>query len=130
MRLKSLEILDSGEVSSGDGDHALRIIIGAFKGLQEFFISQCGPIEPLNLWKRVVRYHGTLRRFVYHQRTIDLDDESFTFEEEFDASDLTIPNQYFRYICDKPTSNPLCHLNLEGLGLSCTPNRLVRTPSS
>ena len=126
IKLKRLEILESGEVSTGDGDHALKVIIGAFYGLRELFISQCGPILPLDSSSLIVRHHAALQRFVYHQRTIDIDDESPTFEEEFDTSDLTIPEPYFGQMANEKDLNPLWYLNhLEGIALSCTVHPVV-----
>jgi hypothetical protein len=98
----------------------------AFEGLEEFFVSQPGHVQTLDLWKCLADSHATLKRFVHHQRTVDTDGESASFEEEIDHLDLSISRLPMREIKSDPSKNPLAGLDLEFIGLACLPERVVR----
>lgn len=47
-----------------------RRIFGAFRGLEELFMSQAGPFESFALWNCIACHQSTLTRFVQQQRAI------------------------------------------------------------
>lgn len=125
INLKTLEIQESSSVSCSWTEDILADFLNAFEGLEELYISHVGPVPALDFWNRIIHRHTTLKRFVHHQRTIDIDDESPHFEEEHDLSDLAILGRELRQIKEAPSQNPLAWLNLEFIGLACVPERLV-----
>ncbi|KAG8405735.1 hypothetical protein J3458_021673 [Metarhizium acridum] len=124
MNLKTLEIQESSSVSCSWTEDILADFLNAFEGLEELYISHVRPVPGLGFWNRIIHRHTTLKRFVHHQRTIDIDDESPHFEEEHDLSDLAILGRELRQIKEAPSQNPLAWLNLEFIGLACVPERL------
>ncbi|KID73422.1 ATPase family AAA domain-containing protein 3C [Metarhizium brunneum] len=124
INLKTLEIQESSSVSCSWTEDILADFLNAFEGLEELYISHVGPVPGLGFWNRIIHRHTTLKRFVHHQRTIDIDDESPHFEEEHDLSDLAILGRELRQIKEAPSQNPLAWLNLEFIGLACVPERL------
>ena len=126
LRLIALEIQETDGVSSASGDYIIQDLLNAFEGLGELFISQSGPVGPLALWNTIARCHPTLRRFVHHQRTININEDAPNFEEEHDLGDLAIFGRDVRIMREDPLrNNPLARLNLECIGLCCLPNRCV-----
>ena len=94
-------------------------------GLEELFIGQCF-LDAMPLWHAIARCHPALRRFVFHQRNINLEEESPCFEEECDLNDLGIVGREVRLLREDPLqNNPLAKLNLDSIGLCCFPGRLV-----
>ncbi|KAF5127134.1 hypothetical protein E5D57_008062 [Metarhizium anisopliae] len=124
INLKTLEIQESSSVSCSWTEDILADFLNALEGLEELHISHVGPVPGLGFWNRIIHRHTTLKRFVHHQRTIDIDDESPHFEEEHDLSDLAILGRELRQIKEAPSQNPLAWLNLEFIGLACVPERL------
>ncbi|KAI0376289.1 hypothetical protein F5Y04DRAFT_266653 [Hypomontagnella monticulosa] len=126
LRLTALEIQETDTVSHGnDSEFVIQDLLSGFEGLEELFISQSGPVGTLGLWNTIARYHPTLRRFVHHQRTVNIDEEAPDFEEEHDVMDLAIYGRSMRNIKEDPLgNNPLARLNLERIGLCCLPERL------
>ncbi|RWA06614.1 hypothetical protein EKO27_g8502 [Xylaria grammica] len=69
----------------------IRELIPGFAGLEELFILENGPQDTVGLWDNIATNHATLRKFVYHQITSDLDDEGSNYFKEFrDVQDLGI----------------------------------------
>lgn len=114
IKLTTLEFQASDSLlSEFDGDDSLQGFLGAFEGLEELFICQPGPIQaPLRLWECISGRHETIKRFVHHQRTIDTDEESASFEEGCDIPDLSIFGRDMRRIRDDPSQNSLGGLDL------------------
>lgn len=125
LRLTTLELQETDSVSDEFGEFIAKDFISGFEGLEELFLSQNG-IETLRLWNTIARCHPSLRRFVYHPGTVNLNEESPYFEEECDLNDLAIVGRERRILKEDPfRNNPLARLNLESIGLCCRPERLV-----
>jgi hypothetical protein len=122
IKLKALEIQEAttGLRMEHFYEYALRDFLDSFEGLEELFINQQGPQDSIRSWKGIARRHATLKRFVHHQRTVDLDEDSPYFEEEID-----LPNLAIRDLDIDPNENPLSSLDLEFVGLACVPELLV-----
>jgi hypothetical protein len=122
IRLKFLEI----QSSIGDEDMvgtAIQPFLESFKGLEALFLSTSARSETLEIWRSASHHRATLTRFVHHQRTIDLDEESPLFELECDLPDLS-----FYEVADlgeDPSQNPLGELDLKFVGLCCDSPFLV-----
>jgi hypothetical protein len=126
LRLATLEIQETDNVSGGLGIYTIMDLLNGFRGLEELFISHSGPEEPLDIWNAIANCHPTLRRFVHHQRTVDTDEESPNFEQEEDLPDMALFGRDVRLLReDSLRNNPLARLDLECIGLCCLPGRLV-----
>lgn len=126
IHLRSLETQTTLGDSARLGELALRDLLTSFKGLQELYISEAGALDTIELWQRVAIHHrASLRKFVYHQRAVNVDEDSPLFGGEHDLPDLGISGHQMRHIKEDDSRNPLADLDLECLGLSCTPERLV-----
>ncbi|KAF9781044.1 hypothetical protein IL306_014524 [Fusarium sp. DS 682] len=128
LKLKSLEILDFYLITPHETAFRKTAVIAdfitSFKGLEELFISNCGPTPALEFWEHVAGHASTLKSFVYHQRIADQDEELLNLRMGRDSSDLGM-SQYDRdRIRQYPWKNPLSKLNLEFLGLTCAPKYL------
>ena len=98
--------------------------LDAIQGLKDLFISTPAPSHFSDLCRSATEHKSTLRRFVYHERYVDLDDESSTFQEENDLPDMWLrPNDLEELI----SSNPFNDLELECIGICCIPSILVRS---
>jgi hypothetical protein len=129
LQLKTLEILDF--YLNTPHDTAVRKIaaiadfIDSFKGLEEFSVSICGPTPSLEFWEHVAGHASTLKRFVYHLRITDQDEELLTSRLGRDSSELGISSEDRGRIRQDPSLNPLSRVNLEFIGLTCAPKDLV-----
>ncbi len=130
IRLKSLEIYECDNVTSGWGYGTIGRFLEAFDGLEELFIAYPGPEDTRGLWDHVTRHQATLTKFVHHQREVNIDDESPHYEKLQDLSDLALLTRDLRQMKEDPSTNPLSMLDLEFLGLCCVPERLVRNSNS
>ena len=91
INLTKLEIQDSDSVSTGMGPFVIADLLEAFRGLEELFITDMGvSLDSTVVWSHVAHHRATLRRFVYHQRVVDQDEESPYFEKERDLRGLGI----------------------------------------
>jgi hypothetical protein len=125
IRLSSLEVVCGPSDVEYDMCDTLSMFLDAFQGLKDLFVSLPGPVETLEFWRRIAYHKSTLTRFVYHQRTVDTDDTSPHFEEEMDLLDLSLLPSDIAEL-DRPESlHPFAGLNLECIGLGCTPELLV-----
>lgn len=126
LQLIALEIQETDNVSRGLGEDIIQDLLNGFEGLEDLFISQVGPLDTLGLWSIIARRHPTLRRFVHHQRTVNVEEEALNFEEEHDIADLGLYGRDVRIMREDPwRNNPLARLSLECIGLCCLPERLV-----
>ncbi|KAF5564826.1 hypothetical protein FPHYL_4525 [Fusarium phyllophilum] len=128
LQLKSLEILDfylnmPHETATSKAS-AITESIASFKGLEELFVSICGPTSSLEFWKHVAGHTSTLKILVYHQRLTDQDEEMLNSRLGRDSSDLGLSLEDRNRIQHDPSQNPLSRLNLEFLGLTCAPKYL------
>jgi hypothetical protein len=123
--------LSSLEVVCGPSDHdidmcgTLSMFLGASQGLKDLFVSLPGPVETLEFWRTIAHHKSTLTRFVCHQRTVNLDDNSPHFEEEMDLLDLSLLPEDRAELDRSESHHPFAALNLECIGLGCTPQLLV-----
>ncbi|RGP81013.1 hypothetical protein FLONG3_802 [Fusarium longipes] len=128
IEVKSFEILDfylkTPPVTAVKKATAIADFLDSFTGLEELFISHCGPIPALKFWDHLKGHASTLKMFVHHQRTTDHDDELLTSRMGRDSSYLTIPRDERDRVREDPTLNPLSRLNLEFIGLTCEPKYL------
>ncbi|KAH6994617.1 hypothetical protein EDB82DRAFT_576033 [Fusarium venenatum] len=126
--VESLEILDfylqTPNVTAAKKVIAITNFLDSFDGLEELFISHCGPTPVLNFWQHVSRHSSTLKAFVHHQRITDQDDELLISRKGRDLSDPAISQHDLDRIQHDPTQNPLSRLNLEFIGLTCAPEYL------
>ncbi|KAF5698704.1 AAA family ATPase [Fusarium mundagurra] len=123
IKLKKLEIQEPDAAHEWDETFILDFL-NAFEGLEELFVSQSGPESALELWGHVAHRHPSLKRFVDHQRMLNLDEDSPHFEKPCDVPDLGIFGRSMRRIKEDPSQNPLAKLDLEFIGLACIPERL------
>ncbi|CAG1996048.1 unnamed protein product [Fusarium graminearum] len=128
VQVKSFEILDfylqTPNVTSIKKVTTITDFLDSFDGLEEVFISHCGPTPVLEFWKHLARHASTLKAFVHHQRITDLDDELIISRKGKDVADPGISLTDRGIIRQDPTRNPLSTLNLEFLGLTCAPEYL------
>ncbi|PNP59676.1 hypothetical protein FNYG_14886 [Fusarium nygamai] len=128
LQLKTLEILDfylnTLHETATRKAATINGFIDSFKGLEELFVSICGPTPSLQFWQHVVGHAATLKRFVYHQRLTDQDEELLNSRLGRDSSDLGISSEDRNRIRLDPSQNPLSRLNLEFIGLTCAPKYL------
>ncbi|KAK8135120.1 hypothetical protein PG984_007132 [Apiospora sp. TS-2023a] len=98
----------------------------SFEGLRDLFLDMpTNKDTTAEIWRAAAAHHQrTLRRFVYHQR-------------KYDAEAGTEPGSWLRWdqpdLClmssdlgTGPEGNPLCSLDLESLGLGCSPKWMKR----
>ncbi|KAH6667672.1 hypothetical protein B0J14DRAFT_169359 [Halenospora varia] len=102
----------------------LSVFLGAFQGLKDLFVSLPGPVETLEFWRTIAHHKSTLTRFVCHQRTVNLNENSSHFEEEMDLLDLSLLPEDRAELDRSGSHHPFAALNLECIGLGCTPQLL------
>lgn len=129
LQLKSLEILDfylkTLPETATKKATIITNFIDSFRGLEELFISHCGPIPALEFWEHIAGHASTLKAFVHHQRLTDQDEELLGSRMGMDLPDLAISQDDRGRIKRDPSQNPLTRLNLEFIGLTCAPEYLV-----
>ena len=121
IRLKTFEVAAS-EILGGDGDRGIAEFVGSFKGLQELLVHFAGPEpSPFRVWAALAGHKTTLKRFIYHKRTVLGQWDAVDSREDLGVPDLSLdaPEQH-------PQANPIWCLEVECLGLSCRPDVLVR----
>ncbi|KAF5645890.1 uncharacterized protein FTJAE_2320 [Fusarium tjaetaba] len=128
LQLKTLEIsdfdLNMPHETVTSKAAAITRFIGSFKGLEELFIRICGPTPSLQFWEHVASHGTTLKRFVYHHRLTDQDEELLNSRLRRDSSDLGLSSEDRNRIQHDPSQNPLSRLNLDFIGLTCAPKYL------
>ncbi|OWT42325.1 hypothetical protein VFPPC_18559 [Pochonia chlamydosporia 170] len=97
LSIKSLEIYQPliSEGISGVEEQALRTFLENVSGLENLYLSLPSPMGTKILWRTAVRHRATLRRFIYHARSVNLDGESDRFEEEMDLNDMALLSDSF-----------------------------------
>lgn len=127
VRLKTLEVQDLSHVSStSSGKQVLARFLDTFKGLERLSVSYvCPSIPEPDLWAHAAGHRDTLRRYVQHERIYTGMDGPI-WPCELDSPRLGMPNARFRTMQEDVSSNRLGSLNLECIGLACTPERMVR----
>ncbi|KAF2966481.1 hypothetical protein GQX73_g7100 [Xylaria multiplex] len=105
----------------------LREFILAFAGLEELFILPNGSQGLFDLLGWLAPNHVTLRKFVYHSMARDVGEDHENFEGFHDWQDLeNIPFES-KALMENPTLNsPFSRFDLECLGLSCSPGKLLQ----
>jgi hypothetical protein len=81
IRLSSLEVTCGPADDDVDMCGTLSAFLRALQGLRDLFIALLGPAPTLDLWRTIARHKSTLTRFVCHQRTVNLNENSPHFEE-------------------------------------------------
>jgi len=124
IRLSSLEVVWGPSDHDIDMCATLSSFLGAFQGLKDLFVSLPGPVDTLELWRSIIHHKSTLTRFVCHQRSVDLHDNSPHFEEERDLLDLSLLPEDRAELDRSESRHPFAALNLESIGLGCVPQHL------
>lgn len=128
-RLRKLEILDfylhTPEETAVRKTAAIAELLDSFKGLEELFISHCGPTSALEFLEHATGHEATLKWFVHHQRTRDQDEETLMSRMGDDIADFGMSQVERDRARVDPPQNPLSKLNLEFIGLTCAPEFLV-----
>ncbi|KAH6667391.1 hypothetical protein B0J14DRAFT_602141 [Halenospora varia] len=124
IRLSSLEVVCSPSDIDIDMCGTLSMFLGAFQGLKNLFVSLPRPVETLDFWRTITQHKSTLTRFVCHQRTVNLDDNSSRFEEEEDLLDLSLLPEDITELNQSGSHHSFAALSLECFGLGCTHYRL------
>ncbi|EMT62707.1 hypothetical protein FOC4_g10006340 [Fusarium odoratissimum] len=128
LQLNTLEILDfcldTPHETAKSKAATITEFIDSFKGLEELTVSICGPTSSLQFWEHVAGHAASLKRFVYHQRITDQDEELLNSRLGRDSSDLGISSEDRNCIRKDPSQNPLSRLNLDFIGLTCAPKYL------
>jgi hypothetical protein len=93
--------------------------------LTDLFLSIPGPTETLELWRKLADNEIPLKRFVYHQRYVNLDDDSSRFEEEEDLPDLSLLPDNMDELERAGEQHPFAQMNLMCLGLGGDPFTVV-----
>lgn len=123
--LSSLEIVYGPSDDEYDMLHILFQSLKNLKGIRDLFISLPGPDATLDFWHAVAENLPRLTRFVYHQRGVNVDEDSPLFEEQMDLWDLSLLPEDRERLDRSSSEHPLAGLQLECLGLGCTPLILV-----
>ena len=103
----------------------LSMFLKAFQGLKDLFVTLPGPVQTLDFWRTIAYHKLTLTRFVCHQRTVNLNENSPHFEEEMDLLDLSLLPEDRTELDQSESHHPFAALNLECISLGCTPHLLV-----
>ncbi|KAI7975372.1 hypothetical protein EIK77_000129 [Talaromyces pinophilus] len=126
LRLESLEIQSNDEYDdSWNETRTISNFVGAFDGLKELFIAISGPTASQEILQSILQHKATLRNFVYHQRSVYMDEDSRNFERPCDIPDLSFLPRDIKEFRDDQSRNPFNFLDLECLGLCCDPKILV-----
>jgi hypothetical protein len=99
--------------------------VAAFNSLKELFVAISGPTEPREILQSILRHELILRNFVYHQRSIENDEDSRNYERPCDLPDLSFFLDDIKEFRDDQSRNLFNFLDLECLSLCCDPKILV-----
>lgn len=129
LKLLSLEyICDSdGEISAHE---ALEGILKLGANLTDLFLSLPGPLVTLNFWRKLADNRPPLKRFVYHQRAVNTDEDSSRYEEEEDLTDLSLLREDVDELASSGENHPFAQFDLTCLGLGGHFYGLVSNPLS
>ncbi|KMU92142.1 hypothetical protein CIHG_09952 [Coccidioides immitis H538.4] len=125
IHLKTLEVQHTMNCkdSMGEGKQLLTFL-HAFDSLEELFVSTSGPSYAVDLWHAALKHGATLKRFIHHQRTVNIDNKLAYFEEECNLPNLSFGPEGINWLSQDPSQNLLVSLNLECLGMCCIPSYL------
>jgi hypothetical protein len=93
--------------------------------LTDLFLSIPGPTETLDLWRKLADNKMRLTRFVYHQRSVNINENSSRFEEEEDLADLLLLPEDMDKLESAGEQHPFAQMNLMCLGLGGDPFTVV-----
>ena len=99
--------------------------LGAFRGLEELFVSQAGPVDSLALWDCIACHKSTLKRLVQQQSAINTEMMAPYFEGAHVIWDRAIFGRGARDMRDDACQSPFAQLELEYVGIGYAPERLV-----
>lgn len=89
-----------GLLGTDNEEEIFQNFLGSFRGLENIYLSLAHPMFPKALWETVARHKATLRRFIYHARSVNVDHESEFFEEELDLNDMGfLSNSFLQRDC-------------------------------
>jgi hypothetical protein len=120
LKLASLEVQITEDVSNFDIGDTLMEFLSAFNGLEEIYLMYPGPTETEDILCSLIHHKSTLRRLVLHQRATVIDEESSMFEEEYDLTDLSVIDA-----ASIRSKNPFRELDLESIGICGHPSLVV-----
>lgn len=124
IRLISLEV-QAGIGHGFDMPGAISKVLGTFEGLEDLYVAHAGPAKTIAFWRSMLHHKSTLTRFAYHQRAIDIDEDSSPFGEECDLLDLSMLEEDVAELRESSLHHPFQELNLECVGLCCDTYYLV-----
>jgi hypothetical protein len=123
VRLISLEV--QADIDDGfDIPDAISTFLGAFEGLENLYVAHDAPTDTIAFWRSILNHKSTLTRFVYHQRALEIDEDSPHFQERCDYTDLSLNSEDVDELANSP-HHPFQELNLECIGLCCDEDYLV-----
>jgi hypothetical protein len=105
---------------------ALEDIFRIATNLTDIFLSLPRLTRTLENWRALARSKLPITRFVYHQRTVNIDDRSSWYEEEEDLDDLSLLPEDMDELETASEQHPFAKLNLACLGLGAAPQNIVR----
>lgn len=126
LKLRSLELQWACNDNQVDTQEVLVTFLRKVQGLEELFLSTAKSEDTLEIWQAVLHHRTSLRRFVHHQGTIELNDESGNFESFHDSPDLGFIDVSSIEIAPDAS---LGRLDLVSLGLCCIPSLLASNDS-
>ncbi|KAF4963090.1 hypothetical protein FSARC_8863 [Fusarium sarcochroum] len=126
INLRTFELQCGFQVSGNELSQQNEILLRflkSFTGLEELYVSRDEGVDTADFFQQVGRQHSTLKRLVEHQRA-DYMDCSNTFshrKESHDSRRLVMSSS-----CDFGiASETFAKLDLDFVGLTCTPHHLV-----
>jgi hypothetical protein len=103
-------------------DGTIPQFVESFHGLEQLAICTGSPSETLDIWRAAFHHRSTLKAFAHQERFIDTIDQE---RAECDSPNLSLADQDIAKLTGTPSRHPLSELDLEFLGLCCTPELLV-----
>lgn len=127
LKLRSLEIQWSFKDNLTKPYESISALLDKIQGLEELFLYTTAAEYSLGPWRALLRHRTSLRRFVHHQRSLDLRDDDYLFGKVCD-----IPEPIFMSPEDEDDSpgGSLGKLDLTCLRIACIPKFMVRIVSS
>ena len=119
------------EVAYGPSDNdvdlcgTLSTFLKTFHGLRDLFITLLAPAPTLDLRRSMAHRKLTLTRFVCRDKTVKLDENFPHLEEEMGLLDSSLLPEDGAELDRSEAHHPFAALNLECIGLGCTPQLLV-----
>ncbi|KAH8816664.1 hypothetical protein F5884DRAFT_873409 [Xylogone sp. PMI_703] len=134
LKLSSLEYCTGSRDSEFRSVNILENILLKTPSLTDLFLSLPAPGAAYtgDFWRKISARKIPLRRFVYHQRTLNLDYTSGLFEEDQDARDMSLSPGHVHEMANSGEKHPLASFDIECLGVCSAPllTRLLLHPPS